>query len=85
MARGLTSTERAALLSQVREIYARLAQRPIERNCLNRTECCRFRLTGRTPQNKILVFAGPHDRLRGEIIPVKVLETKGYTLYGELA
>ena len=49
MARGLTSAERTALLAQVREIYARLAQRPIERNCLNRTDCCRFRLTGRTP------------------------------------
>ena len=49
MARGLTSAERTALLSQVREVYARLAQRPIERNCLNRTDCCRFRLTGRTP------------------------------------
>ena len=49
MARGLTSAERTSILAQVREIYARLAQRPIERNCLNRTECCRFRLTGRTP------------------------------------
>jgi Fe-S-cluster containining protein len=49
MARGLTSAERTVLLLQVREVYARLAQRPIDRNCLNRTECCRFRLTGRTP------------------------------------
>ena len=33
----------------VREIYRELATRPIERQCINRTECCQFRLTGRTP------------------------------------
>lgn len=49
MARGLTLEERTALLAQVREVYARLAQRPVERNCIGRTDCCRFRLTGQTP------------------------------------
>lgn len=34
---------------QVRDVYAELAQRPIERNCMRRSECCHFRLTGRTP------------------------------------
>ena len=53
--------------------------------CEGYSKTTETRLTGRTPQNKILVFAGPHDRLRGEIIPVRVVETKGYTLYGELA
>jgi Fe-S-cluster containining protein len=33
----------------VRAIYAELAVRPIERNCIARTECCRFKLTGKTP------------------------------------
>lgn len=33
----------------VKAIYQELATRPIERNCIARTECCRFRLTGRTP------------------------------------
>ncbi len=33
----------------VREIYRELADRPIERQCTRRTECCHFRLTGRTP------------------------------------
>src|SRR5258708_39309839 len=33
----------------VHAIYRELAERPIERNCIQRTECCRFRLTGRTP------------------------------------
>ncbi len=33
----------------VKAIYRELAERPIERNCIQRTDCCRFRLTGRTP------------------------------------
>ena len=33
-----------------RDIYAELAERPLERNCIARTTCCRFRQTGRVPQ-----------------------------------
>ncbi len=33
----------------MRAIYAELATRPIERDCRQRTECCHFKLTGRTP------------------------------------
>lgn len=40
---------KAAAIDAVRQIYADLAARPIERACITRTECCRFRLTGRTP------------------------------------
>ena len=36
-------------IAEVRQIYAELAQRPIERNCMRQTECCHFKLTGRTP------------------------------------
>ena len=36
-------------LDEVRKVYVDLAQRPIERNCLRQTECCHFKLTGRTP------------------------------------
>jgi Fe-S-cluster containining protein len=36
-------------LADVRQVYVDLAQKPIERNCLRRTECCHFKLTGRTP------------------------------------
>lgn len=36
-------------LQKVREIYADLAQRPIDRNCVRLKECCHFKLTGRTP------------------------------------
>src|SRR3954452_21891467 len=38
-----------AAIDAVRAIYQELAARPIERACVTRTECCRFRLTGRTP------------------------------------
>lgn len=36
-------------VDEVRAVYAQLARRPIERNCTRLTECCRFKLTGRTP------------------------------------
>lgn len=39
----------AAALDEVRKIYGDLASRPIERNCELRTECCHFKLTGKTP------------------------------------
>ena len=37
-------------LDEVRAVYRELATRPIQRDCLRRTECCQFKLTGRTPQ-----------------------------------
>ncbi len=36
-------------IEEVRRVYAELAQRPIERQCVRRTECCQFKLTGLTP------------------------------------
>jgi Fe-S-cluster containining protein len=36
-------------LNQVRQVYRDLAARPIERSCQLRTECCHFKLTGKTP------------------------------------
>ena len=38
-----------AALREVRQIYADLAARPIDRNCVRIKECCHFKLTGRTP------------------------------------
>lgn len=38
-----------AQLAEVRAVYADLAKRPIERSCINRTECCYFKRTGLTP------------------------------------
>ena len=39
----------ASAIASVRAIYAEVAARPIERACTLRTECCHFKLTGRTP------------------------------------
>ncbi len=36
-------------LAEVRAVYAELARRPVTRNCIARTECCQFHLTGLTP------------------------------------
>lgn len=39
----------ALTLARVRQIYSEMAMRPVERQCLRRTECCQFKLTGLTP------------------------------------
>ncbi len=41
--------ERKQAASEVRKIYDELASRPVARDCTLRTECCQFRLTGKTP------------------------------------
>jgi hypothetical protein len=38
-----------AAAAEVRQVYADLAARPVERNCTRLQECCHFKLTGRTP------------------------------------
>lgn len=35
--------------TEIRAIYAELEKRPLPRQCVARTQCCQFRLTGRTP------------------------------------
>lgn len=40
---------RSRAIQEVREIYSDLARRPLERNCVRRTTCCRFQLTGEIP------------------------------------
>lgn len=39
----------ALILAEVRQIYSELAMRPVERQCVRRTECCQFKLTGLIP------------------------------------
>jgi len=39
-------------------------------------------LSGRTPQNKIVIFEGDVARLTGEILDVKVESSTGFTTYG---
>ena len=47
--RALPEQDPQGALNAVREIYADLSLRPIERNCVRVKECCHFKLTGRTP------------------------------------
>src|SRR2546426_188024 len=48
-ARNFLPRKLQAALAEVRQVYVDLAQRPIERNCVRQTDCCHFKLTGRTP------------------------------------
>jgi hypothetical protein len=48
-ARNFLPQKLQSALTDVRQIYVDLAQRPVERNCTRKTECCHFKLTGRTP------------------------------------
>ena len=52
---------------EILAIYADLAARPIERGCDMRTECCQFRLTGRTPM-LTKGEAVPDDGYHGEYV-----------------
>jgi Fe-S-cluster containining protein len=47
--RDLLPEKLRTALAEVRQVYVDLAQRPVQRNCVRRTECCHFKLTGRTP------------------------------------
>lgn len=51
MTRSRDSLDPALVLSlaQVREVYREMETRRVERDCVLRTDCCRFRLTGLTP------------------------------------
>jgi Fe-S-cluster containining protein len=48
-ARGQDAARREAL-EEVLTVYRALENRPVERACVRRTDCCHFKLTGRTPQ-----------------------------------
>lgn len=43
------------------------------------------RLSGRTSQNKIVIFDGDAERMRGEIFEVAIEDSTGFTLYGTAA
>jgi uncharacterized protein len=45
----LSAHEETALLREVEAVYQELTNRPIERSCVARTACCRFKLTGEIP------------------------------------
>ena len=43
--------------AEVRAIYSELAKRPVTRQCVARTECCQFQLTGRTSADTLEIFS----------------------------
>src|ERR1035437_21556 len=61
--------------AEVVAVYEELASRPIERNCVRKTECCHFKLTGRTPlltKGEALVTARALRRTGRKRLPVAV-------------
>jgi tRNA-2-methylthio-N6-dimethylallyladenosine synthase len=42
------------------------------------------RLSGRTSQNKIVVFEGNAERLSGQLLDLQIGQSSGFTLYGTL-
>jgi uncharacterized protein len=46
---SLWADDEAALLREVQAVYEELSHRPIERSCVGRANCCRFKLTGKVP------------------------------------
>ncbi len=42
------------------------------------------RLTGRTSQNKIVIFDGDAHRLPGQLLDIRIGECTGFTLYGDV-
>jgi tRNA-2-methylthio-N6-dimethylallyladenosine synthase len=73
----------ALVNGQAKVKYEREIGRVVEVLCEGYSKTNRERLSGRTPQNRIVVFAGPHDRLKGELVRVRVEEHHAFTLYGE--
>jgi Fe-S-cluster containining protein len=43
------ATAKSTAAREVRKIYADLAARPLDRSCVLHTDCCHFKLTGKTP------------------------------------
>jgi tRNA-2-methylthio-N6-dimethylallyladenosine synthase len=42
------------------------------------------RLSGRTQQNKIVIFDGDHARFTGQIVDLQIEQSTGFTLYGSV-
>jgi len=88
MKRG-TPIDRDAALAEVRAVYAEVDRRPVERDCIRRTECCQFKLTGRTPyltRGEALVAAKAFRATGRTRLPVRedgacpMLDAKGQCL-----
>jgi tRNA-2-methylthio-N6-dimethylallyladenosine synthase len=50
--------------------------------CAGPSKTNKARLSGRTPQHKIVIFDGDAERMTGEIFEVDIEDSTGFTLYG---
>ena len=75
----------ALVNAQAKTKYERLVGQEVEVLCEGPSKTNEERLSGRTGQNKIVIFDGPAARLQGRIFNVRVTDTHGFTLYGEVA
>lgn len=75
-----------ALLAVVNELSVRKNQALVGTRqqilCTGPSKTNKARLTGRTPQNKIVIFDGDAQRMTGEIFDVLIEESTGFSLYG---
>lgn len=69
----ITTRKHSALLGTTQQI---LCEGPSKTN--------KETLSGRTPQNKIVIITGDEAKLTGEIFDTKIVDSTGYTLYGEV-
>ena len=67
----LTTTKNAKLIGTVQQV---LCEGPSKTN--------KETLSGRTSQNKIVIFQGDAARMTGQLLDVKIEDSTGYTLYG---
>ena len=67
----LTTSKNARLIGTTQQV---LCEGPSKTN--------KARLSGRTSQNKIVIFEGDAARMTGELLDVKIEDSTGYTLYG---
>jgi tRNA-2-methylthio-N6-dimethylallyladenosine synthase len=75
-----------AMVNQnARRKLAAFVGQTVEVLCEGYSKTTTDRLVGRTPQNKIVVFEGPHHRLAGEIFPVHIIDAQGFTLYATVS
>ena len=67
----LTTTKNAALIGTLQQV---LCEGPSKTN--------KETLSGRTSQNKIVIFKGDASRMTGQLIDIRIEDSTGYTLYG---
>jgi tRNA-2-methylthio-N6-dimethylallyladenosine synthase len=67
----LTTSKNAKLIGSIQQV---LCEGPSKTN--------KERLSGRTSQNKIVIFDGNAERMAGQLLDIRIEDSTGYTLYG---